>query len=71
MLFTLIHMLAGTVLSGLFITVVVATPALFDQGARLIPLAVGAGLLLAVPVAWFVTKAIRRQDRPNADVITS
>jgi hypothetical protein len=59
MLFAMIHLLAGTVLSGIFVTVVVATPALFDMGKTMIPLAVLAGVVLAFPAAWLVTRALK------------
>jgi hypothetical protein len=60
MLFALIHLLAGTVLSGVLVTVVVATPALFDMGKTMIPLAVGAGIIGAIPVAWVIARAMQR-----------
>jgi hypothetical protein len=65
MLFALIHLLAGTVLAGVFVTVVVATPALYDLGMQTIPIAVLAGVLLAFPAAWFVTRAIRNSAGPR------
>jgi hypothetical protein len=66
MLFALIHLLAGTVLAGVFVTVVVSVPALYDMGMRAIPVAVLAGVLLAFPVAWYVTKAIRNEKAKPA-----
>jgi hypothetical protein len=59
MLFAMIHLIAGTVLAGVLVTIVVATPALYDIGMRTIPLAAAAGFLLAFPAAWFVTRRIR------------
>ncbi len=59
MLFALIHLLAGTVLSGVLVTVVVAIPALFDLGKTMIPLAAAAGFVLALPVSWIVTRTLK------------
>jgi hypothetical protein len=58
MLFFIMHLLAGTVLSGVFVTVVVAVPALFEMGKVAIPVGVAAGIVLAIPVAWLVTRAL-------------
>ncbi len=60
-LFILMFMLAATVLAGALMTVVVATPALYDLGMTTIPAAAGIGVALAIPVAWFVARAIRTQ----------
>lgn len=60
-LFVLMFMLAATVFSGAFIAAVVATPQLYDLGTTTIPIAVALGMALALPVAWFVARAIRRQ----------
>lgn len=59
MLFAMIHRMAGTVLAGALVTIVVATPALYDLGMRTIPVAAAAGFLLAFPAAWIVTRRIR------------
>lgn len=59
-LFVLMFMLAATVFAGVFIIVVVATPSLYAKGMSTIPVAAGLGILLAVPVAWFVARAITR-----------
>lgn len=59
MLFALIHALAGTVLAGILIIVIVSVPALYDLGMNTIPVAVVAGLILALPVAYVVTRMIR------------
>jgi O-antigen ligase len=67
MLFFIMHLLAGTVLSGVFVTVVVAVPALFEMGKVAIPVAVAAGIVLAIPVAWLVTRALKQAPvRPSA-----
>lgn len=59
-LFILMFMLAATVFAGAFMVVVVATPSLYDKGMSTIPVAAGLGVLLAVPVAWFVARAINQ-----------
>ena len=59
----LLWTLIATALAGAFILTVVSTPALVDQSMRLIPIAVGAGALLAVPVAAFVARTILRSPR--------
>lgn len=59
MLFALIHLLAGTVLAGVLIIVVVSVPALYDLGMQTIPVAVLAGFALAIPVAYLIARAIK------------
>jgi O-antigen ligase len=66
MLFFIMHLLAGTVLSGVLVTIVVAVPALFDMGKVAIPVAVAAGVLLAVPVAYVVARALKQPAQPAA-----
>jgi len=67
MLFFIMHLLAGTVLSGVFVPVVVAVPALFEMGKVAIPVGVAAGIVLAIPVAWLVTRALKQAPvRPSA-----
>ncbi|WP_296575835.1 hypothetical protein [Phreatobacter sp.] len=63
-LFVLMFMLAATVFAGAFMVVVVATPSLYDQGMVLIPVAAGLGVVLAIPVAWFVARAISQASKP-------
>jgi hypothetical protein len=60
------HLIAGTVLAGVFVLVVVSVPALNDGGMTAIPVAAIAGFLLALPVAWAVSRAIRRGTRAPA-----
>ncbi|MBL8567451.1 MAG: CTP synthetase [Phreatobacter sp.] len=59
-LFILMFMLAATVFVGIFVIVVVTTPTLYDKGMSVLPIAAGLGMALAVPVAWFVARAISR-----------
>lgn len=56
----LIWLIAGTVLAGAAITVVVATPALAVDAFRLIPWVGIGGFVVAVPVAYIVTRALLR-----------
>ncbi len=65
MLFAMIHLLTGTVLSGAFITAVIATPSLYDAGKTTIPLAFALGVVLAFPVAWYVTRQIKANVRAS------
>jgi hypothetical protein len=49
------------------VTVVVAVPALFEISKVAIPVAVAAGIVLAIPVAWLVTRALKQAPvRPSA-----
>ncbi|MGQ3354323.1 MAG: hypothetical protein ACT6XY_13355 [Phreatobacter sp.] len=63
-LFILMFMLAATVFAGSAMIVVVATPSLYDQGMVMIPVAAALGVVLAVPVAWFVARAISQASKP-------
>lgn len=54
----LLWVMVGTVLAGVAMTVIVATPALLDQGAKLIPILCGAGFVLAMPVAYMIARRI-------------
>lgn len=64
-LFILMFMLAATVFVGIFVIVVVTTPALYDKGMSALPVAAGLGTALAVPVAWLVARAISRASQPG------
>jgi hypothetical protein len=48
------------------VTIVVAVPALFDMGKVAIPVAVAAGVLLAVPVAYLAARALKQPPKPAA-----
>jgi hypothetical protein len=63
-LFILMFMLAATVFAGSAMIVVVATPSLYDQGMVMIPVAAALGVVLSVPVAWFVARAISQASKP-------
>jgi hypothetical protein len=63
-LFVLMFMLAATVFAGVLMIVVIVTPSLYDQGMSTIPIAAGLGVLLAIPVAWFVARAISQASKP-------
>lgn len=52
----LIWLLVGTVLAGVGVTVVVATPSLALDAFRLIPYAGIGGFVVAIPIAYFVTR---------------
>jgi hypothetical protein len=54
----LLWALIGTTLAGTFILAVVSAPSLADEGMRLIPWAAVAGVMLAIPPAALVAKAI-------------
>jgi hypothetical protein len=63
-LFILMFMLAATVFAGSAMVVVVATPSLYDQGMVMIPAAAALGVILALPVAWLVARAISQASKP-------
>ena len=54
----LVWIMLGTVLAGTAVTVIVATPALDADAARLIPIASGLALLIGLPVAYVVARMI-------------
>lgn len=54
----LIWILVGTVLAGVFVTVVIATPALAADVFRLVLVAGIGGYVLAIPVAYLVTRRL-------------
>ncbi len=60
----LVWMMLGTTLAGVAVTVIVVTPSLFDQGMKLIPIAAGAGFLLAMPLSYLVAKKIAAGTMP-------
>ncbi|MGL4496749.1 MAG: hypothetical protein ACRCXM_06225 [Beijerinckiaceae bacterium] len=65
----MLHLVTGTVLSGMLVAVIVAVPSLYDQGMKLIPWAVLAGMVAAVPVSLWAAKAILAQSRQGASKI--
>ncbi len=59
----LIWIMLGTTLAGVAMAVIVAVPELADQAARLIPIACGAAIVLAIPLAMMISKRIQAQTR--------
>lgn len=51
-------MLIGTVLAGIAVIAIVAVPAYYDMGMKLIPIAVIAGFVAAIPLAFVISKKI-------------
>lgn len=64
MLFVLIHLITGTVLAGVLMTAVLATPTLMEMGHLLLPAAAVAGFIGAMPISYVVARALQR---PAAD----
>ena len=54
----LIWLLVGTVLAGVGLTVVVATPSLAGDALRLIPIVGIGGYIVAIPLAYVLTKRL-------------
>lgn len=54
----LVWILAGTVLAGGFVTVVLSTPSLLADGMRLIPILGVGGYLVAMPLSWIIAERI-------------
>lgn len=61
----LIWLLAGTVLAGAAVIVVVTVPSLLNAGMRMIPIAGIGGYIVAIPVAWVIARMIAEQSRPG------
>lgn len=55
---SLVWIMLGTVMAGSAVVAVVSTPTWFDNGMRLIPIVGIAGYVLALPIAWYIAKAI-------------
>ena len=53
-----IWIILGATLAGVGLTIVLATPSLADQGMKLIPWAVLAGFVVAIPASWLVASKI-------------
>lgn len=56
-----LHAMIATSLMGIGVTAVLATQ--MNAGWVPIALAAGAGFLIAIPVSWFVAKAILKQTQ--------
>lgn len=54
----IIWVLAGTVLAGCFVTLVLCSPSLSAHAATLMAWAGIGGFVIAIPVAWVVAKKI-------------
>ncbi len=54
----IVWMIAGTVLAGIAIMVVLAVPTLAVHDMRYIPIAAAVGALIAIPLAYVVAKKI-------------
>ncbi len=59
----LIWVIAGVTVVGAGLTVIVSVPALYDQGAKLIPLVAAGGFLLAFLPSWIIAKQLRANAR--------
>ena len=59
----LMHMLLWTVLAGILVIAVLSVPSLQDQGMKLIPIAVAAGFVVALPLSVWLAKAILAQTK--------
>ena len=55
----LIWMILATVFAGAALTAIVSVPSLAGQAIRLIPIACGAAVVIAIPIAMDVSKRIR------------
>ncbi len=60
---SIIYVMAGTVLMGLGVTAVLATPALDNDSDKWIFVAAVAGAVIALPISYLVAKAIDKQIR--------
>lgn len=59
----LVHMILATALAGALIIVIVSIPSLSEQGMKLIPIAVGAGIVAAIPASLWLSRRILEQTR--------
>ena len=62
---TIVWTMLGTTLAGIAMLVIVATPPLADDAMRLIPIACGAGALLAMPLSWMIARRMSAASRPG------
>lgn len=54
----IVWMMAGTVLAGIAVMVVLTVPALAVRDMQYIPIAAAIGFVIAIPVAYLVAKRI-------------
>lgn len=52
------HLLAATVLSGILVLVVLATPTLAENAFRWIPVAFATGIVIAIPPSIWAAKQV-------------
>lgn len=57
-LFAIFHLLGSTILSGVLVLAVLATPSLAESGMKLVPIAAIAGVVLAIFPSLWATKAV-------------
>ena len=57
------HLLGATVLSGVLVLVVLATPSLAEQAFRYIPIAFVLGIVLAIPPSIWAAKKVLAQTK--------
>ena len=50
--------IAGTVLAGVCVIVVLNVPAWADQAMRYVPIAALVGFVIGIPVSWILARAI-------------
>ena len=62
----LFYGIVGTVLAGIAIVVIVAVPSLAERAAIFIPISALASLVLALPIAWLVARAVAGTQRSPA-----
>ena len=57
------HLLGATVLSGIFVLVVLATPSLVEHAFRYIPIAFALGIVAAIPPSIWAAKKVLAQTK--------
>jgi hypothetical protein len=62
----LVWIVLGATMAGMFVTVIVTVPALYDQGMKLIPVVAIAGFVVAIPLAVLVARKILETTAPRA-----
>jgi hypothetical protein len=62
----LVWIVLGTTLAGSLVTVIVTVPSLTAQAMKLIPVAAGAGFVLAIPLAVLIARRIYTTTAPRA-----
>ena len=54
----IVFVMAAPTLMGILAVAVMATPSLMNEGTKWIPAAAGVGLLLSLPISYFIAKSI-------------